>query len=119
MANIVKPIVKKVVPVSQPQVGNGARKMNPSAAKVPVAPVAKPQGTFQEIDEFGAFLMNETNAVFVRTVSVNGKPRVDIRNFFTEDGEAWIPSKKGLCLTPEVMEATRGAIDAALASLSA
>jgi hypothetical protein len=60
--------------------------------------------TFEDIQTIGTVEKNKREKIQVKLVSVNGKPCLDFRIFFsTAKSEDLQPSGKGLCLTQECM----------------
>ena len=59
---------------------------------------------FEDIETIGIVTKNRTERIQVKLVSVNDRPCLDFRIFFTKaDSDDLQPTGKGLCLTAECM----------------
>lgn len=74
--------------------------------------------TFEDIETIGSVDKNKREKIQVKLVSVNGKPCLDFRIFFTTaKSEDLQPSGKGLCLTQECMSELLPLLEKGLAGL--
>jgi hypothetical protein len=73
---------------------------------------------FEDIDTIGTVAKNKRETIQVKLVSVNDRPCLDFRIFFTTaDSDDLKPSGKGLCLTAECMTELLPLLEKGLADL--
>ena len=61
---------------------------------------------------------NATEQLQISVKSYKGKAYLDLRIFYTtDDGASWLPTKKGVTVTPENLETLKDAIDTAMQEL--
>jgi hypothetical protein len=55
------------------------------------------------------FIVQIGNNVIIKVIEYQGKKYIDIRKYYQKEGE-WLPTKKGIALSPDVWEEFVGKI---------